>query len=351
MALEVEIKKYYPDFVLDVNFYTDKGILGVLGASGCGKSMTLKCIAGIETPDEGKIILNNRILFDSKKKINLSPQKRNIGYLFQNYALFPHMNVEENIAVGIKDNDNRKDIIDRYLKIFHLECLKKAYPKNLSGGQQQRVALARIFASNPDILMLDEPFSALDDFLKWQVELELAKVLKLYNKNVLFVSHNREEIYNFCDKIMVLSQGKNVSFSTKKDLFEKPNTIAASKLSGCKNHSRIERINEYLCRAIDWGIYLTVNKINDYDKYIGIRAHELIILDDNKIEKQDINVEEFIIDELVENIFSMVIMIKKSKKYQTIRLEVSKEHWQNNKKIGDNIWIKLPKDKIFLLER
>ena len=99
MALEVAIKKYYPDFSLDVNFYTEKGILGVLGASGCGKSMTLKCIAGIETPDEGKIILNGRVLFDSEKKINLSPQKRNIGYLFQNYALFPHMNVEENIAV------------------------------------------------------------------------------------------------------------------------------------------------------------------------------------------------------------------------------------------------------------
>ena len=100
MALEVAIKKYYPDFSLDVNFYTEKGILGVLGASGCGKSMTLKCIAGIETPDEGKIILNGRVLFDSEKKINLSPQKRNIGYLFQNYALFPHMNVEENTTVS-----------------------------------------------------------------------------------------------------------------------------------------------------------------------------------------------------------------------------------------------------------
>ena len=208
MALEVAIKKYYPDFSLDVNFYTEKGILGVLGASGCGKSMTLKCIAGIETPDEGKIILNGRVLFDSEKKINLSPQKRNIGYLFQNYALFPHMNVEENIAVGIKFKEEKNEIIAKYLKIFHLENLKKAYPKNLSGGQQQRVALARIFASQPDILMLDEPFSALDDFLKWQVELELAKVLKLYGKNVLFVSHNRDEIYRFCDEIMVLSQGK-----------------------------------------------------------------------------------------------------------------------------------------------
>lgn len=351
MALEVAIKKYYPDFSLDVNFYTEKGILGVLGASGCGKSMTLKCIAGIETPDEGKIILNGRVLFDSEKKINLSPQKRNIGYLFQNYALFPHMNVEENIAVGIKIKEEQKEIIAKYLKIFHLENLKKAYPKNLSGGQQQRVALARIFASQPDILMLDEPFSALDDFLKWQVELELAKVLKLYGKNVLFVSHNRDEIYRFCDEIMVLSQGKTVSFSTKKDLFEKPNSIAASKLSGYKNHSRIEKIDKYLCRAIDWNIDLTVtSEISDKDRYIGIRAHELMIVDD-KERKKDINVEEFIIDELVENIFSIVIMLRKENAKQAIRLEVSKEYWQNNKRIGDTIYVKLPQDKIFLLNK
>ena len=340
MALEVAIKKYYPDFSLDVNFYTEKGILGVLGASGCGKSMTLKCIAGIETPDEGKIILNGRVLFDSEKKINLSPQKRNIGYLFQNYALFPHMNVEENIAVGIKIKEEQKEIIAKYLKIFHLENLKKAYPKNLSGGQQQRVALARIFASQPDILMLDEPFSALDDFLKWQVELELAKV-----------SHNRDEIYRFCDEIMVLSQGKTVSFSTKKDLFEKPNSIAASKLSGCKNHSRIEKIDKYLCRAIEWNIDLTVaSEISDKDRYIGIRAHELMIVDD-KERKKDINVEEFIIDELVENIFSIVIMLRKENARQAIRLEVSKEYWQNNKRIGDTIYVKLPQDKIFLLNK
>lgn len=351
MALEVAIKKYYPDFSLDVKFYTEKGILGVLGASGCGKSMTLKCIAGIETPDEGKIILNDRVLFDSEKKINLSPQKRNIGYLFQNYALFPHMNVEENIAVGIKIKEEKNEIIAKYLKIFHLENLKKAYPKNLSGGQQQRVALARIFASQPDILMLDEPFSALDDFLKWQVELELAKVLKLYGKNVLFVSHNRDEIYRFCDEIMVLSQGKTVSFSTKKDLFEKPNSIATSKLSGCKNHSRIEKIDKYLCRVIDWNIDLTVtSEISDKDRYIGIRAHELMIVDD-KERKKDINVEEFIIDELVENIFSIVIMLRKENAKQAIRLEISKEYWQNNKRIGDTIYVKLPQDKIFLLDK
>ena len=215
MALEVAIKKYYPDFSLDVKFYTEKGILGVLGASGCGKSMTLKCIAGIETPDEGKIILNGRVLFNSEKKINLSPQKRNIGYLFQNYALFPHMNVEENIAVGIKIKEEKNEIIAKYLKIFHLENLKKAYPKNLSGGQQQRVALARIFASQPDILMLDEPFSALDAIS----EQHIIKRLNLKTKMsiTIFITHRYSSL-RLADFILVLKDGELVESGSHQEL-------------------------------------------------------------------------------------------------------------------------------------
>lgn len=345
MALTVKIKKHYDKFDLAVDFSIDKGILGVLGASGCGKSLTLKCIAGIETPDEGKIILNNRTLFDSEKGINLSPQERNVGYLFQNYALFPHMNVIENIAVGIKQDD-KKSIIDKYLHIFHLENLKKSYPKNLSGGQQQRVALARIFASEPEILMLDEPFSALDDFLKWQVELELIKILNLYNKNVLFVSHNRDEVYRFCNDIVVLSQGKSVSFGTKHSLFAQPSCLEASKLSGCKNHSLIEKISKDMVKALAWNIELEVKGDIEKANYIGIRAHDIKLL-----EKQEgINTDRFKIEALVENIFSIVIMLRKDEAKETIRLEISKEYWCQNRKIGDYIWVQLPKDKLFLLK-
>lgn len=345
MALTVAIKKHYDKFDLAVDFSIDKGILGVLGASGCGKSLTLKCIAGIETPDEGKIILNNRVLFDSGRGINLSPQERNIGYLFQNYALFPHMNVVENIAVGIKQSDKRS-IIDKYLQIFHLENIQKLYPKNLSGGQQQRVALARIFASEPEILMLDEPFSALDDFLKWQVELELVKTLNLYGKNILFVSHNRDEIYRFCDNIIVLSQGKSVSIGTKHSLFAEPKCLEASKLSGCKNHSRIEIIDENTVKALDWNMELKVNSGAKTAKYIGVRAHELILMS----QPIGINVGQFKIEALVENIFSIVIMLRKAGAKEAIRLEVSKDYWCNDKQIGDYLWIELPQEKIFLLD-
>ena len=346
MALEVNIKKQFDNFILDVNFVLKKGILGVLGASGCGKSMTLKCIAGIETPDTGRIVLNGRILFDSKLGINLPPQQRNVGYLFQNYALFPHMTVEDNIAFGIKEKD-KKTIIDKYVNIFRLNEMRKLYPRNLSGGQQQRVALARIFASKPDILMLDEPFSALDDFLKWQVEIELRNILNLYVDDILFVSHNRDEIYRFCDEVAVLSAGKITAFTTKKALFEKPQTLEASKLSGCKNHSRIEKIDDYTVKAIDWNLILKLDtKVMANDAYIGIRAHEINI-HVNKIDKQ--NIFAFTIEHIIENIFSIIFMVRAVGAKNMIRVEFDKEYWHDDKKVGDEIYLELEAKHLFLL--
>ena len=345
MALDVSIKKRCGNFILDIKFFSDNKILGVLGASGCGKSMTLKCIAGIETPDEGKIILNGRVLFDSEKKINLSPQKRNVGYLFQNYALFPHMTVKQNIAIGIRAKDNVTKI-EQYLEMFQLKSLENLYPKNLSGGQQQRVALARIFASEPEILMLDEPFSALDDFLKWQLELELSKTLKAYNKDILFVSHNRDEIYRFCDDIVVLAEGCIVSQSTKHDLFKSPKTIEASKLSGCKNHAKIEHMSSNSIFAKDWNLHLDVeNKNLSNYSYVGIRAHDLELA-----QGLEQNVDKFKIEAIIENVFSIVLMIRKEGAILPIRMELDKYLWSANRKEVDEILVKLPKEKLFLLK-
>ena len=162
--LKVNIQKKLKEFDLDVDFELKKGCLGILGPSGCGKSMTLKSIAGIVDPDKGIVSLTmdeETVYFDSDSKINIKPQKRNVGYLFQNYALFPNMTVEENVAIGLSKNDDRK-IVSEMIKRFHLEGLEKRYPRQLSGGQQQRVALARILAYGPDVILFDEPFSALD---------------------------------------------------------------------------------------------------------------------------------------------------------------------------------------------
>ena len=198
MGLYVKIKKDFGGFVLDSEFEADAEVLGILGESGCGKSMTLRCIAGVVTPDEGRIELDGTVFFDSEKKINLKPQERHVGLLFQNYALFPNMNVMQNLQAGIRGQKLRKDEqqkrITEMMEKFCLQGLERHKPSQLSGGQQQRVALARILLTRPRLLMLDEPFAALDEFLRWKLELELEDVLKEFDATTLFVSHNRDEI-------------------------------------------------------------------------------------------------------------------------------------------------------------
>lgn len=207
--LEVQIYKKLAEFDLDVSFQVDDNILGLMGASGSGKSMTLKCIAGIETPDQGRIVLNGRVLFDSEKKINVPIQKRNVGYMFQSYALFPNMNVYENISVGLRAR-KVKDVdivVQKVMQQFRVFELASRYPKQLSGGQRQRVALARLMAYEPDVLLLDEPFSALDEDLKEDLLQELKSELQI-SKPVIFVSHDKEEVNYLCDLNYKIKQGE-----------------------------------------------------------------------------------------------------------------------------------------------
>ena len=207
--LEVQIYKKLAEFDLDVSFQVNNNILGLMGASGSGKSMTLKCIAGIETPDHGRIVLNNRVLFDSEKKINVPIQKRNVGYMFQSYALFPNMNVYENISVGLKAR-KVKDVdivVQKVMQQFRIRELASRYPKQLSGGQRQRVALARLIAYEPELLLLDEPFSALDEDLKEDLLSELKSELQI-SKPVIFVSHNKEEVNELCDLKYKIKKGE-----------------------------------------------------------------------------------------------------------------------------------------------
>lgn len=209
--LEVQIYKKLAEFDLDVSFQVNDNILGLMGASGSGKSMTLKCIAGIETPDQGRIVLNDRVLFDSEKKINVPIQKRNVGYMFQSYALFPNMNVYENISVGLRARKVKDvDIVaQKVMKQFQISELASRYSKQLSGGQRQRVALARLMAYEPDVLLLDEPFSALDEDLKEDLLQELKSELQI-SKPVIFVSHNKEEVNELCDFKYKIKQGEIV---------------------------------------------------------------------------------------------------------------------------------------------
>lgn len=235
MSLTVWIEKKIEGFTLDVSFSCENERTAILGASGCGKSLTLRCIAGIETPDRGRIVLNGKVLFDSEQKINLPPQDRKVGYLFQHYALFPNMTVEKNIACGVhdvKEIRKKRQLVDEIIKKMKLSGLENRKPDQLSGGQQQRVALARILVGNPEILLLDEPFSALDSHLKGHVIEEVKQMLETYAKEVLLVTHNKEEAYEICPKLLVMENGKIDCSGNTKELFEHPNTDAASLLIG-----------------------------------------------------------------------------------------------------------------------
>ncbi len=272
MSLKVNIKKRLGNFNLDVAFETERGVFAILGASGCGKSMTLKCIAGIETPDEGRIELNGRILYDSAKKINLTPQKRRVGYMFQDYALFPNMTVEQNIKAGMGKHPEEEKVRS-YINRFRLEGMEKHYPAQLSGGQKQRVAMARMIASEPDILLLDEPFSALDSYLKWELEQEMRDMLAEVQKPVLFVSHNRDEVYRLCSMVSCIDHGKMEVIEKTKEFFHNPKTKTAAVLSGCKNISAAEIVDNNHIKALGWGITLCVSEIPEETKAVGIRAH------------------------------------------------------------------------------
>ena len=212
MGLYVNIAKRLNQFNLQVEFNLENGLTGLMGASGSGKSMTLKCIAGIELPDSGKIVLDGKVLFDSEAKVNLPPQKRNVGYLFQSYALFPNMNVVENILCGLQakglSDAEANERAQKLVEKFKLQGLEKSYPRQLSGGQKQRVALARLLAAEPEVILLDEPFSALDEDLKEDLQRELRAALAEFGGVALLVSHNKSEIKKLCNSAYVIKQGQ-----------------------------------------------------------------------------------------------------------------------------------------------
>ena len=227
MSLQVDIHKQLGDFELHASFETDGGVTGLLGASGCGKSMTLKCIAGIEKPDRGRIVLDGVTLFDSERRVNLPPQARRVGYLFQNYALFPNMSVRANILCGLRgerDRHQRERALEAMIDMLALRGLENHRPSQLSGGQAQRVALARILVGSPRLLMLDEPFSALDSHLRDQLQLQLRELLSGFGHDVLLVTHSRDEAYHLCSRIAVMEAGRLLALKDTKALFADPGT-------------------------------------------------------------------------------------------------------------------------------
>jgi len=339
----VDIEKKFGKFTLKTKFQFDNEIMGLLGASGSGKSLTLKCIAGIEKPDKGRIILNDRVLFDSEKKINISPKDRKIGYLFQDYALFPNMNVYENIKVGIREGENFDKLIMEKLEEMRISHLKDKKINEISGGEKQRVALARLLINKPEIILLDEPFSALDDYLKSKIELEVSEVLRNYKIPTILVSHSRAEAYRLCNEICVMSNGKSEDLMNKKELFKNPKTFSSCLISGCKNFSKIEKISDNRIRALDWNIELeTSDTILEEHKILGIRAHLI------ELEKSDENSFAVEVERVVEDVFTYIILVRKKDAKNSIRIEVDKHIWEKVEN-RENLFITMRKEDLILM--
>jgi molybdate transport system ATP-binding protein len=278
MSLHVSIRKRLSkNFHLEVEFENSGGWMGILGASGCGKSMTLKCIAGIETPNEGRICLNDRVLFDAEKKINVKPQQRRVGYLFQNYALFPRMSVRENITAGLALSRKEKlKVAAGWLERFGLEDLQSQRPGQLSGGQQQRTALARMLIREPELILLDEPFSALDTCLREQTQLQIQSLIDS-RKDLILVTHNRDEAYKLCGELLIMDAGKTLKKGPARRIFRDPGCVEAARLTGCKNISPVRRTGAREIFALAWGLALeTAVPVDPGVTHAGIRAHDFV---------------------------------------------------------------------------
>lgn len=278
MIIKANISSKLDKFNAKFSFESSSDRIGILGESGAGKSLLLKFLAGIYNPDKGEIWLDDKCLYSTEKKINVKPQDRNIAYMFQNYALFPTMSVRQNIEIVVKGTrEEKKEKADKLLKKFHIQELAGRKPGELSGGQQQRVALARVLAYEPAIILLDEPFSALDQGLKEILQLELENMLKDYAGKVIMVSHSMEELYKFSNELMVVSDGKIVEKGNKQELFHSPKTVKAARLIGINNILKVKPLEKNQIKLVNWDLSIEVLKrdVNNISS-IGIRDEGFI---------------------------------------------------------------------------
>jgi molybdate transport system permease protein len=359
MSLEVAIEKNAGGFRLAVEFTADAAPLGLLGPSGSGKSMTLRAIAGLETPDRGRIVLNGTVLFDSERKINLPARERRVGLLFQNYALFPHLNVSDNIGFGLRNVSHveRKRRVAEQISAFHLFGLAERYATTLSGGEQQRVALARALAVEPAALLLDEPFSALDTHLRGALERQLRETLETFRGSTIFVSHNLEEAYRVCEKIVVLAGGKVAAQGPKEEIFRHPPTIEVARVTGCKNYSRARRLPDGCIDALDWGCKLVVEQeFAKSPEHVAIRAHHIRVhppqdLSEGKIRR---NIFPCQLVAMTETPFRVTLDLRVGAAPADatgfhVQAEVFKQEWEMFREFPQPWAVELPAERLFLL--
>lgn len=235
--LEVRLQKSLPGFSLDVEWSAGDGVAVLFGPSGAGKTLTLQCLAGLMRPDAGRVVVGGRVLFDATAGVDLPPQQRRVGYVFQGYALFPHLTVAGNVGFGLRDRprDERQRRVAEVLGRLGMGNLAERYPGDLSGGQRQRVALGRALAPDPALLLLDEPLSALDLPLRRALRDELRSVLADWGTAAVVVTHDFTEAYRLGDRIVVYEEGRVIQAAPKAELLWQPASQGVARVMGLTN--------------------------------------------------------------------------------------------------------------------
>ena len=339
----------------DVSMKVNKGdVIVILGPSGSGKTTLLRSLVFLEKADGGEMDFDGKSL-DLKKArpVDISWVRKNTAFVFQSYNLFANKTALENVMLGLTVGRGMKKEMARQIALEALEEVgladrKDYYPSQLSGGQQQRVALARIMAYEPSVILLDEPFSALDVFLKDRLQQEMMELLSDYDGTVILVSHSRDEIYRFSEELLVIDDGKQICYGDTKAIFDCPEQVEAARLTGCKNIVRVKRLDEHSIEIPDWGTRLHLEQEIDAEiTHIGLRAHEFIPVwgerEDNCIPVKEKGKAEFP--------FEWKYFLKgETEESDDICWYVQKNLWDELTEKGIPDYLKLPEKEILLLK-
>jgi molybdate transport system ATP-binding protein/molybdate transport system permease protein len=356
VALEVQVAKKLPEFKLEVSFKAGNVPLSILGASGAGKSMLLRCIAGLERPDSGRIVLNDRALFDSGKDIHVPARDRRVGILFQHYALFPHRTLGDNVGFGLRHLPalERRQRVAVLLERLHIAGLEHRYPREVSGGEQQRAALARALAIEPEALLLDEPLSALDTHLRSQMEAQLQETFAGYARPTLLVTHNIEEAYRLGEQLLVLARGRVAACGPKDEIFRNPQTLEVAQLTGCKNFSQVRWVDQNSVEALDWNCKLRMPQQGGGNPtHVGIRAHHIEFGESRETIAGE-NVFPCWVVRASETPFGVTLYLRLHKRLENngeyhLQAEVMKEKWRALRDQPSPWNVRLSPENLFLL--
>jgi molybdate transport system ATP-binding protein len=371
MGIKIDIRKRYyikksdkkkgnePAFTLDANFEIGNELAVLFGRSGSGKTTALQCISGLMEPNGGKIIVNGNVYFDCHKRIDLPVQQRSLGYVFQNYALFPHMDVKKNIAYGLKgwNEDEKEERTREMLQLLQIEGLENNYPSQLSGGQKQRVALARALAPKPEILLLDEPFSALDMVVRMKLREKIRQIQKELGIPVLFITHNHVEAFTIADKVVIFHEGRVLQTGTPEDVFYQPKNKHVAELVGVTNIFEdalvMEKDNENNTCVLQSGelrVRVENNKLKSGDRTSwGIRPENVRILpiEDNEAHTTDENTFKAIVKSIVNKGSSKVIAFELCSHQNILMAEMGNQMFENiDLSIGNSCLARMERKKI-----